>query len=70
MIKSVDVSVFETAKAFQDGTLEGGFATYDLKVDGVGYATSGGFLDDVKDQLDKFKADIVAGTIVVPTTPS
>lgn len=70
MIKSVDVSVFETAKAAQDGTLVGGFATYDLKVDGVGYATSGGYLDDVKDQLEQFKADIVAGTIVVPTTPS
>jgi basic membrane protein A len=35
----------------------------------VGYSTSGGYLDDVKDQLDKIKADIVAGTITVPTAP-
>jgi basic membrane protein A and related proteins len=70
MIKSVDVSVFETAKAAQDGTLTGGFATYDLKVDGVGYSTSGGYLDDVVEQLEQFKADIVAGTIEVPTTPA
>jgi basic membrane protein A len=69
MIKSVDVSVFDTVKQFKDGTLKGGFATYDLKTDGVGYATSGGYLDDVKDQLDKIKADIVAGTITVPTAP-
>ncbi len=70
MLKRVDVAVFETIKAAKDGTLAGGFSTYDLKVDGVGYSTSGGYLDDVKDQLDKIKADIVAGTIVVPTAPA
>jgi basic membrane protein A len=69
MIKRVDVAVFETVKAFQAGTLAGGFATYDLSVDGVGYSTSGGYLDDVKDQLDAIKADIVSGKIVVPTAP-
>ena len=69
MLKRVDVAVFETIKAAQDGTLKGGFATYDLKVDGVGYSTSGGYLDDVKDQLEQIKADIVSGKIVVPTAP-
>ena len=69
MLKRVDVAVFETVKAAKEGTLTGGFATYDLKVDGVGYSTSGGYLDDVKDQLEKIKAEIVAGTIVVPTAP-
>ena len=69
MLKRVDVAVFETVKAAKAGTLAGGFVTYDLKVDGVGYSTSGGFLDDVKDQLEKIKADIVAGTITVPTAP-
>ena len=69
MLKRVDVAVFETVKAAKDGTLAGGFVTYDLKVDGVGYSTSGGYLDDVKDQLEKIKAEIVAGTIVVPTAP-
>ena len=42
-------------------TLAGGFKTFDLSVDGVGYSTSGGYLDDVDDQLDEIKADIVAG---------
>ena len=69
MLKRVDVAVFETIKAAQAGTLAGGFATYDLKVDGVGYSTSGGYLDDVVEQLEQIKADIVAGTIVVPTAP-
>ncbi len=69
MLKRVDTSVYDTIKQFKDGTLKGGFATYDLKNNGVDYSTSGGYLDDVKDKLDKIKADIIAGTITVPTAP-
>jgi basic membrane protein A and related proteins len=69
MIKRVDVAVYQTAEKFLAGTLKGGFETFDLSVDGVGYSTSGGYVDDIADQLDKFKADIIAGTIVVPTAP-
>ncbi|HNJ97481.1 MAG TPA: BMP family ABC transporter substrate-binding protein [Ilumatobacteraceae bacterium] len=69
MLKRVDVAVYETIKAAQAGTLEGGFATYDLKVDGVGYSTSGGYLDDVVDQLEAIKAKIISGDITVPTAP-
>jgi basic membrane protein A len=70
MIKRVDVAVFQTAKALQDGTLKGGTQVFDLKVDGVGYSTSGGFLDDVKSKLEDYKKQIIDGTIKVPTTPS
>jgi basic membrane protein A and related proteins len=66
MIKRVDVAVFQTIKAVADGDFKGGVITFDLKADGVGYATSGGFLDDIKDQLDAFKADIISGKITVP----
>ena len=50
--------------------VKGGPTTYDLSVDGVGYSTSGGFVDDIADQLDAFKAQIVSGEIVVPTDPA
>ena len=69
MLKRVDVAVYETAKAFVDGTFTGGFVTYDLKVDGVGYSQSGGYLEPFYEQLDQIKADIIAGTITVPTAP-
>ena len=69
MLKHVDVSVFQTIKAVADGDTKGGIITFDLKSDGVGYSTSGGFLDDVKDKLDAYKADIISGKIVVPTKP-
>jgi basic membrane protein A len=42
---------------------------FDLSNDGVGYSTSGGYLDDVVSQLDEIKAKIVAGEIEVPTKP-
>lgn len=70
MLKRVDVAVFEIIKAQMDGTVKGGPTRYDLSVDGVGYATSGGFVDDIKDKLDAYKADIISGKIVVPTDPT
>jgi basic membrane protein A len=69
MLKRVDTAVFEFAKSVQDGDLAGGFKTFNLANDGVGYATSGGYLDDVKDQLEDLKAKIISGEIKVPTKP-
>ncbi len=70
MLKRVDVAVFEAIQAHVDGTFTAGPTTYDLSVDGVGYSTTGGFLDDIVDQIEEFKAQIIAGDIVVPTDPT
>ncbi len=70
MLKRVDVAVFEATKAFIEGGVTSGETRYDLAVDGVGYSTSGGFVDDIVDQLEEFKAQIIDGTIVVPTDPT
>ncbi|MFM8947058.1 MAG: BMP family protein [Actinomycetota bacterium] len=69
MLKRVDVAVFETMKAACEGDTEGGIKVFDLSNDGVGYATSGGYVDDIASQLDEIKAKIVAGEIEVPTAP-
>ncbi len=66
MVKRVDVAVFETIKAFMDGTPKTGVEVFDLSVDGVAYSTSGGAIDDLVAQLDELKAAIVAGDITVP----
>ena len=40
---------------------------YDLSNDGVGYATTCGNLsDDIIDQIEAFKDQIIAGDLVVP----
>jgi basic membrane protein A len=69
MLKKVDVATFETIKVVCEGGDAAGVQTFDLSVDGVGYSTSGGFVDDIADQLDAFKEQIVSGDIVVPTAP-
>ena len=69
MIKSVNVSVFETIKAVNDGTFTGGPVTFDLSNDGVAYSTTGGFIDDIVGDLDDYKAKIISGAISVPTVP-
>ena len=65
-IKNVGTAVYDTIKNFLNGQFQGGTAVFDLKSGGVGYATSGGFIDDIKSQLDDLKAKIIAGTITVP----
>jgi basic membrane protein A len=69
MLKKVDVAVYETAKAFAEGNFQAGIQTFDLAADGVGYSTSGGFVDDIADQLDEFKQQIIDGEIEVPLAP-
>ncbi|WP_127479808.1 BMP family lipoprotein [Nocardioides pantholopis] len=69
MVKRIDVAVSEYVAAFDEGSAPAGFTNYDLSVDGVGYATSGGFVDDVKADLDGYAEKIKSGEIKVPTAP-
>ena len=68
MLKNVDVAVHEYLTEVDGGTFPSGVTRYDLKVDGVGYATSGGFVDDIKDKLEGYKKRIIDGDIKVPTS--
>ena len=69
MLKKVDVAVFDTIEALTLGEFRGGPQTFDLASGGIDYSTSGGFVDDIADQLDEFKQQIIDGEIEVPTTP-
>jgi basic membrane protein A len=69
MLKKVDVAVYETAKAYAEGNFQAGIQVFDLEADGVGYSTTGGFVDDIADQLDAFAEQIISGEIEVPTAP-
>jgi basic membrane protein A len=69
MLKRVNVATFNMIKSVADGSPLAGYQTYDLAHDGVGYATSGGFIDDIKSQIDEYAAKIKSGEIKVPTKP-
>ena len=68
MLKRVDVAVYNTIEAVANGAFTGGTTVFNLAVDGVGYSTTGGFVDDIVPQLEEFKQAIVGGSIVVPET--
>jgi basic membrane protein A len=69
MLKRVDVAVFEVLKAQEEGSFTAGPTMYDLSVDGVGYATSGGYIDDIINELEAAKAGMISGEIVVSRDP-
>jgi basic membrane protein A len=66
-LKRVDVAVFDYVKAFKDGTTKAGFDLYDIKRDGVGYATSGGFVDDIAPKIEEYKAKLISGELKAPS---
>jgi basic membrane protein A len=69
MLKNVNVAVYNFLKEVVDGNTPSGVTTYDLSVDGVGYSTSGGFIDDITEDLEGYKEQIINGDITVPTAP-
>jgi len=70
MLKRVDVAVYTAIESLVNGELEAGALTFDLENSGIDYATDGGQLDDVTDQIDDLKQQIIDGEIEVPTEPS
>lgn len=69
MLKNSNVGTHQFIVEAAGTHFTSGIHTFGLANGGVGYATSGGFVDDLKTRLDAYAADIVAGKIVVPQTP-
>jgi basic membrane protein A len=69
MLKRVDVATYDMIKSVADGSPLTSYQTYDLKKDGVGYAKSGGFVDDIASKIDEAATKIKSGEIKVPDKP-
>jgi basic membrane protein A and related proteins len=70
MLKRVDNAVQNFVANYVDGSVPGGEdVVNDLQTDGVGLATSGGQIDDIQDQVDEYRQQIIDGEVEVPTTP-
>jgi basic membrane protein A len=69
-LKRVDTATFDMIKSVKDGKPLTGYKTYTLAENGVGYATSGGFVNDIKSKIDAYAAKIKSGKIKVPTVPN
>jgi len=72
MIKRVDVATYDTIKAAADGTFKGGIdQVFDLKSGGISYSKSNTQLmtQDIIDQVEKAKQQILSGAVVPPSAP-
>ncbi len=69
MLKRVDVAVDKAITDFLNDEFTPGAVRLGLAEEGIGYSTTGGFVDDIAGQLDDYAAQIIAGDIVVPTEP-
>jgi basic membrane lipoprotein Med (substrate-binding protein (PBP1-ABC) superfamily) len=70
MLKRVDNAVQSYIDTFVDGSVKGGQDIInDLKTEGVGLADSGGFIDDITGDIDKYREQIINGEIEVPHKP-
>ena len=54
MLKRVDTATFDMIQSVDDGEPLVSYQTYDLAADGVGYSTSGGFVDDITGDIDAY----------------
>lgn len=69
MVKNVNTAVFAYIKSAKDNNILTGVQNFDLKAGGVGLATTGGFIDDIKGKIDNATQQITSGATKVPTAP-
>jgi len=68
-LKGVDTAVFNFIEDDANGKFKPGFTTFDLKANGVGYATSNPKIDAYKAKIEEYKQKIINGQITVPEKP-
>ena len=68
-LKGVDTAVFNFIEEDANGKFKPGFTRFDLKSNGVGYATSNPKIDAVQGEDRRVQAKIINGQITVPEKP-
>ena len=69
MLKRADVATYAITMEVAHRVAKDGNNVFGVGVGGVGYSTSGGFVDPIKARLDDFAAKIGSGEILVPRKP-
>lgn len=68
-LKDVDVAVYKMIDSVVKGSPLTGINRFDLKVDGVGYATSNPAVKPYSAKADDYKKQLIDGEITAPTKP-
>jgi len=69
VLKRVDVAVYESFASFARGEFHSGERVFDLASGGMDISYSGGFIDDIRPQLDAARERIISGQVSVPWVP-
>ena len=69
MIMRWDIAAHTVIKEFASDQFRPGLRMFRLADEGVGYSTSGGFIDDLVPTIEDLKSRIITGEIVVPEVP-
>jgi basic membrane lipoprotein Med (substrate-binding protein (PBP1-ABC) superfamily)/DNA-binding SARP family transcriptional activator len=69
VLKGIDQQTYAAIAAYADGTFEPGTWTWGLESGAAGLSYSGGYLDEIRDELEALQARIVAGDISIPCIP-
>jgi basic membrane lipoprotein Med (substrate-binding protein (PBP1-ABC) superfamily) len=70
MVKRVDVAVYEVLRDYSRGIFTSGVRQFGLAEGVVDIAYSGGFIDDIRPQIEDLRVQIIAGDVVVPSKPA
>jgi basic membrane lipoprotein Med (substrate-binding protein (PBP1-ABC) superfamily)/DNA-binding SARP family transcriptional activator len=70
MMKRVDTAVRTVMEEHSRGDWQGGVRWFGLAEGGVELAYSGGFIDDIRPELDRLRAQVVSSEIEVSVLPS
>jgi basic membrane lipoprotein Med (substrate-binding protein (PBP1-ABC) superfamily)/DNA-binding SARP family transcriptional activator/class 3 adenylate cyclase len=70
MVKRVDVAVYEVLRDYSRGIFTSGVREFGLAQGGVDIAYSGGFIDDIRPQIEDLRAKIIARVVFVPSKPA
>ncbi len=69
VLKRVDLAMYQLGAEFARGQFRSGRHTFDLANGGVDISYSGGFIEDIRPQIDRAKQQIIAGHVRLPCIP-
>jgi basic membrane lipoprotein Med (substrate-binding protein (PBP1-ABC) superfamily)/DNA-binding SARP family transcriptional activator len=70
MVKREDRATYVALQDYARGTLIPGIHEFDLAAGGVDISYSGGFIDDIRSEIETMRERIISGEIVVPLVPA
>lgn len=69
VLRRMDVAIYEVLGDYARGEFEPGPRAFNLASGGIDISYSGGYIEDIRPQLETARDDIIAGRIVVPCFP-